>query len=325
MDLGAVARVGLNHINKKGGLYLQVAYLDWRGFYWHGLRNIKMKKQFLLGTGLLASALLVGCGGSSGGSGAENFSVDGLAAVEGSTSIAGIWVGATAYVETESGSFTNESGDTIPYTDTYTGSRMVTYMINGNDAEGYTFTDCDSNNPTVDYEPSTATVTVDGRELQMSNFNQMSGTSTEAEWGSEGQENWSWIKVSNSTDNIGSFIVNLSSPDIAQSNDIGTDLLALCRESYVFDSTWGDGWTTQYNKGAYAEEGGSDDWFYVREDSDGFKSAYFGLLNRSVNSDTGSVSMSVQNSSATEYKATYTGSEEGATVTGTLQVSIPVQ
>ena len=286
-----------------------------------------MKKTVLLGTGILATALLTGCGGSSsGGSDIQKFSVADLAPIEGTDSIVGTWVGATDYVETDSGTYTIEGSDTeYPYTGAFTGSRLVILQVVGNDESGYTTTDCNGfDRASVGYNPSTAVVSVLGRDLQMTGFNQMTGTSSIAEFGEEGQESWNWVKVSNVVDNIGSFDLVVSDTQSGLSEKIETDLLAVCRESYEYQDSDGLSWTALHDSGAHTSESGDAKKFISQHESDGFGSTYLGLFSARVISEIGGIKVVVKDNSVLNYQAAYEAIQNstGYAVDVNLKVSI---
>ena len=277
-----------------------------------------MKKSVLFGAGILATVLLAGCGGSSsGGSGVSSLSTKGLTPISGSDSIIGTWIGATDYVETIS----SEGG-----TGTYTGSRQVIVQIDSNGVGGYSLTDCENDTTSVILDAETSAVTALDRNFVMTDFNRMTGTSTKAEWGTEGQENWAWVKVSNTTDNIGSVEFSYLSSSLGGIDD-SAEILSLCRESLAYSDTVGDSWTTIEDKGAYSYQNVTGG-YEVRIDSDGWEEAEFdGALSISAhnydNSATDTIELSVKNSAALDYEVTYTVAESaGDSLGATLKISI---
>lgn len=274
-----------------------------------------MKKSILLGTGILATTLLVGCGGSGGGAGVSGFSTSDLTPVAGSDTIIGTWVGTTDYVET---------GTYGTSTETYTGSRLVIFQIKSDGTGDYSLKDCNNNTAAVTLDVQTGAVTTLERNFVMTDFNRMTGTSDKAEWGSEGQEDWAWVKVSNNTDVIGSVDFSYISNSLGRLDD-SADILSLCRESFAYSDTSGITWTTVADKGAYSYQNVSGD-FDVRVDSDGYKKADFtGALSISASSESSnSVDLSVVNGSALNYEVGYkVANGQGDSLGAAVKVSIP--
>ncbi len=255
-------------------------------------------KHGLLLTMALTLSLLSGCGGS--GSGVGKLSADGLTPVNGSDSIIGTWIGATDYIETQSNT---------GYTSKYQGSRLVVLQINSNGVGGYSLTDCDGNNQSVilTEQENVMRASVLGRDLLVSNFNEMSGTSTISEWGDQGEEDWSWVKVSNASESIGSVLIDFQPNDGAVLTET-TDLLSLCRESLTYSDTDNDTWTTIADSGAFMTAQGVEK-FIVHMDSDGWANLYLPALRVDAYSDEGSsVELNIKNASAANYKVDYASS-----------------
>ena len=273
-----------------------------------------MKKSVLLGAGILATALLAGCGGSGGGAGVSGFSTSDLTPLAGSDTIIGTWVGATDYVETGTYGASRE---------TYTGSRLVIFQIKSDGTGDYSLKDCNNNTAAVTLDVQTGAVSTLERNFVMTDFNRMTGTSDKAEWGSEGQEDWAWVKVSNNTDVIGSVDFSYISNSLGRLDD-SADILSLCRESFAYSDTSGITWTTVADKGAYSYQNVSGD-FDVRVDSDGFKEADFtGALSISASSESSdSVDLSAVNGSALNYEVGYkVANGQGDSLGATVKVSI---
>lgn len=260
-----------------------------------------MKKSILLGTGILATVLLTGCGGSGAGVSSAGLSVKNLTPVAGSDTIIGTWVGATDFVETSTGA-------------TYTGTRVVTVQITDDGAGGYELISCKSTHEKdVELDVNTGEVTALGRDFVMTNFNEMTGTSTKAEWGSSGQEDWSWVKVSNSTDGMGSITSNytISNGQVSTTSELS----ALCRESYTYKDAVSS-WTTLADRAAYDNNG--TQYFYAGKDSDGWRNAEVPELGISVDSDEVNADLTVGSDSVTAYKASYSVTESTYTFTASL-------
>lgn len=269
----------------------------------HEIKGSMMKTHFLLIVSLVLSACIIGCNS---GNDSSDFSVDGLTPLVGSDSIIGTWVGVTDYVET---------ADNITYTSTYTGSRAVIVQITDDGTGGYSLTDCDGGNQSVTFSSETNQASVLDRDLTVTNFNTMTGTSTIAEWGEVGEENWSWVKVNNRTNNIGSMVF---------SGPAGTsELLSLCRESHAYSDTDGDQWTTLMDKGVHTSSTQSvPESFYIRVDSDGFALSNFEVEDLSVNNLSGSVSFGVVSASPAGYDANYSVSQGVQSLSARIRVDV---
>ena len=264
-----------------------------------------MKKSVLLGTGILATALLTGCGGSSsGGSTPHTLSTKDLTPVSGSDTIIGTWIGSAEFVET---------GTDSSYVETYQGTRMAVLQITDNGTGGYELTDCRGDTDAVTFNTETNAVLALDRQFVMTDFNRMTGDNSgldSREWAYANsvtaEESWAWVKVSNNTGNIGSIDVSVSHSQGTTSEALS--LAALCRESVAYSDSNGVTWTTMQDSGAF-EYNTQASRFKFQIDSDGYKYAYIEMLG--VNQEGDSIGLNITNPSAQSYSATYSSS--GAT------------
>jgi hypothetical protein len=282
-----------------------------------------MKRIIQSVAGATALLAMVACGGGSDeAAGVGRLSVDGLTPLNGSDSIIGTWVGAADFTEV---------GTSDDYVETYTGSRMTVVQVPSNGTGGYELLDCNGDNSSVTYSIETNELSALGRDFIVTNFNEMTGKNSgldSREWAYgnsvTAEEDWDWVKLSNSTGNIGTVVTNYSVS--VGSTDTEADLVALCRESVLYSDTEGYSWATQQNSGA-VEYNNSTSKFEVQIDSDGWKSAYVALASINEDSDTGTIGMNVQDASPEQYKVVYsstgTGQYGAYTFNGVLTVAIP--
>lgn len=260
-------------------------------------------------TALVIAGVLSGCGSSSdssSGASAQRLSIDNLTPISGSDSIIGTWVGAADFTEIDQWS--------DGFTQNYNGSRLAIFQIRADGIGGYELTNCNHTDVDVSYNPQTNVLSTLNRSFTVSNFNTMAGSTTQSEWGEEGQENWKWVKVSNSTNGIGN--LNITGENSAA-------LLSICRDSYSYSDSDGDKWVSTVDSGAYLLDS-FPERFDIQSDSDGWGNIDFSQpdIEFETFNPSEKVSISVQSSDSTNYRAAYSASSNSNSLSATVIVQI---
>jgi hypothetical protein len=233
-------------------------------------------------------------------------SLHGLSPVN-STNLEGIWIGTTDYTER----------DSFPdYYLSYEGNRTFIIKLEkrGQSIDGtqtyFDVANCFGNEKSATFKHDENSAIVLGRSLDVQTFNVMTGTSTIAEHGDDnsGDEDWTWVKISNSTADIGQVVtsVNLLRDTVVDPAPVTHSLKSFCRDTYT---------KTPVGRNFAAETLSLDELGFVNNGNyifasyeGGYMDSYLGPeLNHFgyVDSDEETMSVSVANATLPEYSATY--------------------
>jgi len=151
----------------------------------------------------------------------ENFSLSGFTAIESSDSIIGTWVGVTDY-----------AGE-IGWHAEVEGSQLRVIQINGDGVGGYQTHDCKGALSEVEVKLDENSIVILERELQIENFNEISGSITYETQRPlyKSNENWTWLKISNDNTELGQVNIDVIAD---QSSNYEQRVLAFCLHSYVY-------------------------------------------------------------------------------------------
>ncbi len=270
--------------------------------------------KILLNVASLGFALLTSCSHVSdrANDGTQQFTVSGLTPVS-STSIEGTWVGVADFVDTS-----------LSGLGTYTGQRIYVLQIESHGSNGYITNECRGGHPEwiVDFNPKTNELSTLGRDFIVSNFNEMSGTSTVSFWGqyTKGDESWNWVKVSNTTTNIGTVALEYSSLP----GSVAGELKSLCREFGQITRANGMSYSTTESSAIYIGSDGESESLIFTMDPDGSKNMYishYGL--NSYTENEGMAELTENNSSLMSYVVNYSATTSEYRLTADLTVNIP--
>ena len=270
--------------------------------------------KILLNVASLGFVLLASCSHVSDRSsdGTQQFTVSGLTPVS-STSIEGTWIGVADFVE-----------KSLSGLGTYTGQRIYVLQIESNGSNGYITNQCRGGYPEwgVDFNPKTNELSTLGRDFIVSNFNEMSGTSTVAYWGqyTKGEESWNWVKVSNATNNIGTIALEYSSVP----GSVVGELKSLCRMFGQITRTNGISYSATESSAIYIGSDGETESLSFSMDPDGSKNMYishYGLNSYTENG--GMAGLTENNSSLMSYVVNYSKTTSESRLTADLTVNIP--
>lgn len=234
---------------------------------------------------------------------ATSISLHGLSPVE-SDNLAGIWIGETEYTEKES--FTDYHYD-------YAGTRtMIIKMVkSGQSSDGtrtfYDVVNCYGNEKHGSYNSEENSAVLLSRQLSVQNFNQMTGTSVIAEHGDEdsGNENWAWIKISNSTADIGQTLttVSLLNDDQTDPEPMAHGLKSFCRDSHSKTPVGRNLGVETIDLDLYGLANNKN--YIVAKYASGYEDAYVGPLSLNLNNQDQTFSREVSNAAISEYQVSY--------------------
>ncbi|MAY15989.1 MAG: hypothetical protein CMI06_11695 [Oceanospirillaceae bacterium] len=233
-------------------------------------------------------------------------SIHGLSPIA-STRMAGIWIGSTEYTEKE------EFGD---YYLDIAGNRtwIIKLTERSQSADGstvyYDIVNCYGNQKSGSYKKTTDTAVILGRSMDVTTFNVMTGSSDVSEHGDDktGDEDWTWIKISDSTADLGSIVttVDLADENLADPAPFVNNLKSFCQDTHTktpvgrtFDSE-----TISLDLFGF---GDNKNYIFSRYVG-GYMDAYLGPQHEHfdyVDSKGETMSYSVSNATVPEYTATY--------------------
>ncbi len=233
-------------------------------------------------------------------------SLFGLSPVE-SVSLQGVWIGTTDYTERESFS---------DYYLSYAGTRTFIIKLDqrSQSSDGtqvyYDVVNCFGNEKSGSYNIDDDSAVILGRSLNVQTFNLMTGTSSISEHGDDdsGAEDWTWIKISNSTADIGQVVtsVDLNNDALSDPEPVTHSLKSFCRDTYT-KSPVGRNFADETVSLDELGFENNTNYIFASYES-GYMDAYLGPELEHfdyVDSDTETMSLSVINATLPEYNATY--------------------